>query len=89
MKLPFSKIVNSENETAEIAVAFASILKATDIIALTGDLGTGKTFFVKSALKYFGIDEVTSPTFSIVNTYSGDYTCLCFWHPIHIKYKVT
>jgi len=72
MKLPFSAIVNSEEETTRIATTFASLLKATDIIALTGDLGTGKTFFVKSVLKLFGIEDVTSPTFSIVNTYSGD-----------------
>ena len=72
MILPFSTIVNSEEETVQLATTFAAILKAADIVALTGDLGTGKTFFVKSVLKYFGIEEVTSPTFAIVNTYSGD-----------------
>ena len=72
MILPLSKIVKSENETIQLATTFASILKPTDIIALTGDLGSGKTFFVKSILKIFGIEEVTSPTFSIVNTYSSE-----------------
>jgi len=71
MKLPFSKIVNSEEETIQLASTLASMLKPTDIVALTGDLGTGKTFIVKSILKQFGIEEVTSPTFSIVNSYSG------------------
>ncbi len=72
MILPFSTTVNSEDETIHVANEFGKLLKASDIIALTGDLGTGKTFFVKSILKLFGIEEVTSPTFSIVNTYSGE-----------------
>jgi len=70
MELPFSIIVNSEEETNKFSATFASILKAGDIVALTGDLGTGKTFIVKSIAKYFGIEDVTSPTFSIVNTYN-------------------
>ena len=70
MKLPFSTIVNSEEETIIFAATFASILKAGDIVAFTGDLGTGKTFIVKSIAKYFGIEDVTSPTFAIVNTYN-------------------
>lgn len=72
MEFPFKIVVESEDETIRVATEFGQLLKATDIIALTGDLGTGKTFFVKSILKIFGIEEVTSPTFSIVNTYSGD-----------------
>ena len=70
MKLPFAKTVNSEEETTQVAISFATLLKARDIVAFTGDLGTGKTFFVKSIAKHFGIEEVTSPTFSIVNTYT-------------------
>ncbi|MDA3861031.1 MAG: tRNA (adenosine(37)-N6)-threonylcarbamoyltransferase complex ATPase subunit type 1 TsaE [Melioribacteraceae bacterium] len=69
MQLPFSTIVNSEDETTQLATTFAATLKAGDIVAFTGDLGTGKTFIVKSIAKYFGIEDVTSPTFSIVNTY--------------------
>ena len=72
MELPYKIVVESEAETFKVATEFAKLLKATDVVALTGDLGTGKTFFVKSVLKTFGIDGVTSPTFSIVNTYSGD-----------------
>ncbi|MBU0472531.1 MAG: tRNA (adenosine(37)-N6)-threonylcarbamoyltransferase complex ATPase subunit type 1 TsaE [Bacteroidetes bacterium] len=71
MEFPFNIIVNSEEETTEIAINFAKILLPSNIIAITGDLGTGKTFFVKAIAKYFGIDNVTSPTFSIVNTYTG------------------
>jgi tRNA threonylcarbamoyladenosine biosynthesis protein TsaE len=72
LNFPFKIVVESEDETIKVATEFGQFLKATDIIALTGDLGSGKTFFVRSILKLFGIEEVTSPTFSIVNTYSGD-----------------
>ena len=72
MDFPYKIVVESEDETIKVASEFGQLLKATDVIALTGDLGTGKTFFVKSILKNFGIEEVTSPTFSIVNTYSGE-----------------
>lgn len=71
MKFPFNIIVNSEEDTTEFATSFAKILQPGNIIAITGNLGTGKTYFVKSLAKYFGIDNVTSPTFSIVNTYYG------------------
>ncbi len=71
MKIPFSIIVNSEKETLQFAEVFAKTLKAGDIIAFTGNLGTGKTFIVKAIAKYFGVENVTSPTFSIVNTYEA------------------
>lgn len=72
MKFPFKIVVESEDETIKVAAEFGKLLKASDIVAITGNLGTGKTFFVKSVLRDFGIKEVTSPTFSIVNIYSGD-----------------
>lgn len=69
MDFPIKKIVNSEMESEQLAIEFAEILKKGNLVAISGDLGTGKTFFIKSVAKYFGIREVTSPTFSIVNTY--------------------
>ena len=71
MKFPFKTIVNSEDETRLIAEKFAEKIKSGDIIALSGNLGTGKTFFVKSIAQCFDISNVTSPTFAIVNTYNG------------------
>jgi len=71
LEFPFKIIVESEAETKKIATELSKHLKGTDIIALTGDLGTGKTFFVKAILREYGIEEVTSPTFSIVNSYSA------------------
>ncbi len=66
-------ISNSENETIEIAKEFASKLKPTDIVVLSGDLGSGKTKFTEGILDYFGFkDEISSPTFTIVNEYKND-----------------
>jgi len=71
MVLPFSKNVFSEIETAEVAKDFSKLLINGSIVLLNGDLGAGKTFFVKSICKEFGINNVTSPTFAIVNEYNG------------------
>ena len=43
--------------------------KQGDRIVLNGNLGAGKTFFIKSALLFLGITEVNSPSFAIVNEY--------------------
>ena len=63
-------ITNNENETIEFAYNFAKNLKKGDIIILSGELGSGKTKFVQGVLKYFNLeDEISSPTFTIVNEY--------------------
>jgi len=72
MELPFKTFVNSEEETLSVAKEFAKILKEGDIITLNGDLGTGKTFFVKAVCKEYNFENVNSPTFAIVYEYSGD-----------------
>ena len=60
----------SENDTKEFAKKLASNLKNGDVIVLTGDLGSGKTKFTEGFLSYFGLeDEISSPTFTIVNEY--------------------
>ena len=47
------------------------ILHQNDVIVLTGDLGSGKTKFTEGFLSFFGLeDEISSPTFTIVNEYS-------------------
>ncbi|MGE5680596.1 MAG: tRNA (adenosine(37)-N6)-threonylcarbamoyltransferase complex ATPase subunit type 1 TsaE [Bacillota bacterium] len=73
MELPLSLKVYSEEDTIKLAEDFATILKAGDIVAFNGELGAGKTFFIKNLLKKFGIEYVNSPTFSIVNEYSGTF----------------
>lgn len=64
-------ISNSETDTMNLAKKIASKLTNGDIIVLSGDLGSGKTKFTEGFLTYFGLeDEISSPTFTIVNEYS-------------------
>ena len=68
-------VSKSENDTIEFANNLASLLKNGDIIVLSGDLGSGKTKFTQGILKHFGLeDEISSPTFTIVNEYHKDET---------------
>lgn len=63
----------SENDTKEFAKKIASKLKVGDVIVLSGDLGSGKTKFTEGFLSYFGLeDDISSPTFTIVNEYHKD-----------------
>ena len=71
MKIPSTKTVNDENETKVLAEEFASIIKDGQVIVLNGNLGSGKTFFIKKVLQSFSILNVSSPSFAIVNEYYG------------------
>lgn len=63
-------ISNSEEDTIKFAEDFASKLDNHSVIVLSGDLGSGKTKFTEGVLKYFALeDEISSPTFTIVNEY--------------------
>ena len=63
---------NSPEETEEIGAALALRLGPGAVVAFTGDLGAGKTAFVRGMARGLGIEErVTSPTFTIVNEYEG------------------
>lgn len=64
-------ISNNEEETKAVGFSLASKLKDRDIVILSGDLGSGKTKFTEGFLSFFGLDdEISSPTFTIVNEYS-------------------
>lgn len=66
-------ICKNENETKEFAKKLASILNRGDLIILSGDLGAGKTKFVEGILANFNMqNEISSPTFTIVNEYHND-----------------
>ena len=68
-----SLICKNENETREFAKNLASILKKGDVIVLSGELGAGKTKFVEGIFEHFNLqDEISSPTFTIVNEYRND-----------------
>ena len=68
----YNFVSHSENDTIKFADEFASKLDAHSIIVLSGDLGSGKTKFTEGVLKHFGLeDEISSPTFTIVNEYDA------------------
>lgn len=78
MVFPFHKIVTSETETSRIAKDFSESLYPGNIVLLSGDLGTGKTFFVKNVCAQYGIVSVSSPSFSIVNEYQSENKIIHF-----------
>jgi tRNA threonylcarbamoyladenosine biosynthesis protein TsaE len=60
------------DETRAFAAALAPLLRAGDVVALSGDLGAGKTCFVQGVVRGLGVEaRVTSPTFVLVRQYEG------------------
>ncbi len=65
-------ITNSAEETEQLGERIASKLKGMEVIALFGGLGMGKTAFTRGLARGLGADDVvSSPTFALVNEYSG------------------
>jgi tRNA threonylcarbamoyladenosine biosynthesis protein TsaE len=64
---------HSEAETMAVASAFAATLHAGDVVLLSGDLGAGKTAFVRGLAEGLGADpaDVSSPTFTLLHEYRG------------------
>ena len=64
-------ISNSPDETEVFGCRFAEEIKPGDVLALTGELGSGKTQFVKGLVAGLGSTaEVTSPTFTLIHEYT-------------------
>jgi len=68
-----TQTTTSEQETVAVANALAGKLAAGDVILLAGNLGAGKTAFVRGLAEGLGISggEVSSPTFTLVHEYRG------------------
>jgi tRNA threonylcarbamoyladenosine biosynthesis protein TsaE len=68
-----SHTTHSEEETAGVARTLAAELNAGDVLLLAGNLGAGKTAFVRGLAEGLGIDpeDVSSPTFTLVHEYRG------------------
>ena len=68
-----SLVTHSEQETADTARTLAGTLKSGDVILLSGNLGAGKTAFVRGLAAGLEIDpeDVSSPTFTLVHEYRG------------------
>lgn len=70
--MPLEILSRSEAQTASVAAGFAKLLRAGDIVFLIGQLGAGKTFFIRHAAVALGVSEpVTSPSYTMAQTYSG------------------
>ncbi|MEM9160342.1 MAG: tRNA (adenosine(37)-N6)-threonylcarbamoyltransferase complex ATPase subunit type 1 TsaE [Verrucomicrobiota bacterium] len=75
----FSKgiVASDANESIQAGCELAATLPSESIVTLTGDLGAGKTTFIKGFAKAWSIRElITSPTFNIYNLYRGDRTLI-------------
>jgi tRNA threonylcarbamoyladenosine biosynthesis protein TsaE len=67
-----SFLSKSPEETSNYAFSFASSLRRNDIVMLIGDLGSGKTQFVKGVCRFFHVqDIISSPTFVMLHRYEG------------------
>jgi tRNA threonylcarbamoyladenosine biosynthesis protein TsaE len=65
-------IANSVEETINAGKHFADKLKSNSTVLMYGEMGAGKTHFVKGIAKGLGItDNITSPTFALVNSYNN------------------
>lgn len=72
-------ISNSTEDTEKIGANIAKKLNGTEVIALFGGLGMGKTAFTRGLASELGVTEgVSSPTFALVNEYSGKYNIYHF-----------
>ncbi|MCM1299704.1 MAG: tRNA (adenosine(37)-N6)-threonylcarbamoyltransferase complex ATPase subunit type 1 TsaE [Firmicutes bacterium] len=72
-------ISNSAAETVKIGEEFAGRLKPNDGVLYNGEIGAGKTYFTKGIARFFGIaEEVTSPTFALINEYCGNINIFHF-----------
>lgn len=79
-------ISHSTQETLTTARSFAKLLKKGDFVALYGDLGVGKTAFTRGiAQELVPEEQVTSPTYSIVNEYISNNVRLCHFD----MYRIT
>lgn len=69
-------VTSSEEETSAAGARLAGSLKAGDVVLLYGELGAGKTAFVRGLAEGLGADpaEVSSPTFTLIQEYSGRLT---------------
>jgi tRNA threonylcarbamoyladenosine biosynthesis protein TsaE len=65
-------VTRSGEETERAAEAFAALLPADTVLTLEGDLGTGKTTFVRGLVRGLGVTgDITSPSFALLNVHEG------------------
>lgn len=70
--MPTTTETSGPHETEALAAQLARRLRAGDVVLVSGELGAGKTTFVRGACRALGVDgPVTSPTFTIARRYDG------------------
>ena len=85
--------ISSEETTRELAKDLSNYLKGSEIIFLYGEMGVGKTTFVKYLINQFQIKkklqitEVTSPTFNLLNEYEVDDLVIKHYDLFRLKDK--
>ncbi|MEE9420055.1 MAG: tRNA (adenosine(37)-N6)-threonylcarbamoyltransferase complex ATPase subunit type 1 TsaE [Desulfatiglandaceae bacterium] len=73
-------VADSDKETIKLGQKLGALLADGDVVALVGELGSGKTWFTKGLALGLGVNPhtvITSPSFAFVNEYQGRYT---FFH---------
>ena len=85
--------ISEEKDTKSVAEKFSKLIKQGDFILLSGNLGVGKTTFVKYVINSFQkasnlkVSEVTSPTFTVVNEYQIKKILIKHYDLFRIKNK--
>jgi len=73
----FTLVTETDEETLELGFLLGTLLQEGDVVALGGELGSGKTWFTKGIARGLGVSPetvVTSPSFALVNEYPGRVT---------------
>lgn len=72
-------VLKDENATKKFAFNFAKKLKKGEVVELKGDVGSGKTYFVRALVEALGAGKASSPTFVIKNEYTnGEFPIVHF-----------
>jgi tRNA threonylcarbamoyladenosine biosynthesis protein TsaE len=72
LDLPFEQDISNIEETKLIATELSKLFNRSDVVVFNGNLGSGKTTLIKYLCTNYSINEVNSPSFSIVNEYIGE-----------------